>query len=559
MIVEHRVLGAQLHRALEVMNRLFPVALAEVRPAEAVDDVAVVGLQRHGLLDQLNALLEVAVLIDPGIAEVVQNQGLVGIELQRLLQVDLGLAPVLHALVAGAARVVVDPVPLLGPGDQRDGARVVVGRFLVALARAHDVAECVERLDVGRIVLGDLLQQFLGFVGPLERVEVERLADLDRGLQRAALGDAVVGGDGIAELLGRLVAAGERGQGERLLRRDEQRHLQIDDAEADAAFTGQGFAQAIEHLGQTLCRIGDQQAQPLSGIEAIAQVAGERMALALGTVEVLLEDGAGKLGVAERGRVPGVGQRRAERPVVLLEHLLVGGARFHGAAGDVGDQRLVVGDVELRPLGRLLAVDDLERRVGLALGQLDPGASQRARQFADGAAAGALEMRVGLVVGAALEGFQRQEQVSHAVLRLLVDEIAGELGGLRPIPRRDLHQKRLLHQDLVARVELESGAVEVGGLRGVVLGSGETAGEIAAEQRMLRAIAVVGDAREAGLRTGDQDRAHDRGKRHQGHGGLGQATSWTSDHQAKSFSGWPGAGDGSETQPWRLHIKVARI
>ena len=104
-------------------------------PAEAIDDVAVVGLHLHGLLDQPHALFHVAALVDPGIAEVIENQRLIGGERQRALQVGLGGRPVLHALIGRAARVVVGPVPVVRLADEIDGLREIVDRVGVALAR----------------------------------------------------------------------------------------------------------------------------------------------------------------------------------------------------------------------------------------------------------------------------------------------------------------------------------------------------------------------------------------------------------------------------------------
>ena len=46
-------------------------------PAETVDDVAVVRLELDCPLDERQSLLEVAVLIDPGVAQVVQHKRLI--------------------------------------------------------------------------------------------------------------------------------------------------------------------------------------------------------------------------------------------------------------------------------------------------------------------------------------------------------------------------------------------------------------------------------------------------------------------------------------------------
>ena len=156
---------------------------------------------------------------------------------------------------------------LLGLVDQGDGARVVVDRLGKALVAAHDAAERIERADVARVLARELVQQLLRLVDALELIEVERLADVDARLQRRALGDAIVGGDGGLVALGRLVGVGERGQRERGIRRQIERELQVDRADADAAFAGQRLAQTVERLRQALGGGGDQQLGALAGLD----------------------------------------------------------------------------------------------------------------------------------------------------------------------------------------------------------------------------------------------------------------------------------------------------
>src|SRR6202790_1402930 len=68
MVVDRRVLRHQLGRLFEVLNRAGIIPHPVMRPAEAVDDVAVLGPQLDSLLDHLEPLFEVLAAIDPGIA-----------------------------------------------------------------------------------------------------------------------------------------------------------------------------------------------------------------------------------------------------------------------------------------------------------------------------------------------------------------------------------------------------------------------------------------------------------------------------------------------------------
>ena len=76
-----------------------------MRPAQAVDDVAVGGAKIDRLLDHLEALIELLALIDPRIAEIIEDQRLVGFQLERVFEIGLGVAPFAGALVGDAAVV----------------------------------------------------------------------------------------------------------------------------------------------------------------------------------------------------------------------------------------------------------------------------------------------------------------------------------------------------------------------------------------------------------------------------------------------------------------------
>ncbi len=126
---------------------------------------------------------------------------------------------------------------LLRLADKGDRARVVVDRLLVAFAPAHDVAQRVERTNVRRLLLRQVLEQCLGLIDPIELIEIYGLANVDRRLKRRAARDAVVGGNRYVILLGVLVEGSQRSEGKREIGLQIGRHLQIDCAYADAAFT----------------------------------------------------------------------------------------------------------------------------------------------------------------------------------------------------------------------------------------------------------------------------------------------------------------------------------
>src|SRR3989454_2309234 len=85
VLVDHRVGFLRLvDGALELLQGLGVATLLVVRPAEAVDEVAVVGLDRERLVDELDRLVEVLPALGVHVADVVVRLGVLGIERDHL-------------------------------------------------------------------------------------------------------------------------------------------------------------------------------------------------------------------------------------------------------------------------------------------------------------------------------------------------------------------------------------------------------------------------------------------------------------------------------------------
>ena len=181
--------------------------------------------------------------------------------------------------------------------------------------------------------------------------------------------------------------------------------------------------------------------------------------------------------------VAGVGQRDAQRALVVLGYALIGGARFRRAAGDIGNQRAMIAQEVRRPVRQLLPVQQLERFVGFVLRLIDPGARQRARQFADRVAARLVEVIFGFLVAARLEGREPQECARGAVGGLRRDQLARQRLHAGPVAFAGFHLERVFDQHFIVGVLLQRFAVVGCRRRRVVLGARQPAGEIAAEQR----------------------------------------------------------------------------
>ena len=100
-----------------------------------------------------------------------------------------------------------------------------------------------------RVARDQLFEQRLRLVGALERVEIDRELDLGVALERRGRRDALVDLDRELRLLHRLVEIGERQQRQRVVRREIERELQIDEPEVLAAAPAERRTEAVEHLG----------------------------------------------------------------------------------------------------------------------------------------------------------------------------------------------------------------------------------------------------------------------------------------------------------------------
>ena len=84
VVVDDRILRPQFDRALQVLQPLAVLAEAIVDPAQAIDDVAVVGTQLDGAHQHTLGAVEIQLLLDPGVRQVVHHEGLLGLEVERL-------------------------------------------------------------------------------------------------------------------------------------------------------------------------------------------------------------------------------------------------------------------------------------------------------------------------------------------------------------------------------------------------------------------------------------------------------------------------------------------
>src|SRR5437899_616863 len=142
MVVDRRILGHELDRLFEILNRARVIAEPVMRPAQAVDDVAVLGPQLDGLLDHFEATLQILAAVDPGVAEIIEHQRLLRLELERMQEVGLGRLPLARALERDTPAVEQRPA-LRHARRLKAPDRLVIGtdRFDKALLAAQKIAE----------------------------------------------------------------------------------------------------------------------------------------------------------------------------------------------------------------------------------------------------------------------------------------------------------------------------------------------------------------------------------------------------------------------------------
>ncbi len=477
---------------------------------------------------------------------------LVGIELQRLLEVSLGLRPLLRTLEADAAEVVDHPVRLLGLVDRVDALAVDIRAFGELLAPAQDVAERHDCLDIARIGSDQLLEIGLRLVGLVQAVEVERHLDLgiarERRVQRHALIDLV----GELRLLHRLVEVAKREQRERMLRHQIERELQIDQPEILAAAAAERGAEPIEHLGRPGLRGIDHDRQLLASVDVVDCLDDQRMAR-----QRLLE-------CREHLQRVSVVALAGEEAAIALHHPQRGGVELVGALEALAGFLLLPGQVEDHgrvqiledgiPVGAGELVDLVGRGLRLAGARLRPCREQRRRKVGDRAADRLRELAPRGRILLLLDRAHAQHQPSDAVGLVDLQDALGELDRLVNLAVGEHCEEGTAEQFVVARVDAQRGAIVGGGGRGVLLPAGMAGSEVASGGRGASEIRGCFRLGCAHHRPGD-------GHGHSKAGQCGQGRTLEArrrDHGSSTPSGgrtplaWPHKQEGAQIGPIRV-------
>ena len=83
MLVDGRVLGLERNRALQLDHGLDIFLGAILDPPQAVGDKTIVGPELDRLLDHLPGTLQMDAAIDPAVAQIIENERLIRMQLER--------------------------------------------------------------------------------------------------------------------------------------------------------------------------------------------------------------------------------------------------------------------------------------------------------------------------------------------------------------------------------------------------------------------------------------------------------------------------------------------
>src|SRR5829696_5493219 len=458
VIVDDRVARLQLDRLLEFAHGVLVAAEAVVGPAEAVDDHPVARRELDGAAQHLERLVDVLAVVDPRVGEVVQHLRTAARlrlrdQLKGLLQVRLGLGPLLRALVGAATIVEQGPVAAIRSADALDGLRVHLGRLGEALARAQHVAERGDHVDVVGTLVHERLEVLHGLLAAVELLEVKANLDVGARAHRRPLRDPAQDRDGLLELLQPLEDVGECDERECVVGVQVEGEPQVVDGRELVALRVAGRPEAIEHLGGSVLGRGDDGRERLAGLDLRHGVEDHRM-----TRQDGLESGVdleGLVPLAPAGKQAAVGVHDAQGVALALIGRLQPALRLGAVPGELRHKPgVVIPEHRVRALA-LEAIHGLERLLAVAGAGVGPGAQQRGGEVR-GAPLGAFHQarpRGGVL--ARLEIADADGEMDQPARRLLAGETLARLEGFLHRPVRQEGDEGALEEVGIARIFLQ--------------------------------------------------------------------------------------------------------
>ena len=372
VIVDHRVRRLEVDGLFQLVDRFVVAAEAIISPAQTVHDIAVAALQIDRPTQHAEGLVEIDALVDPGIAEVIQHQGLIRVELQRLLEIVFGARPILAAFIGDAAIIIQQPLVFLRLLLQGQRARIGRGGFREKLARALKIGQRRQRVRVLGMRVDHRLQMLARLLGLAERFEQQRRLHIRVDAQRVRFGHAVVKVYRGFFLLQPLVNIGEREGGQRIIGRERQRQTQIDQRRQFVALASAAERdESVKDFAGALLGVAHEGIERLAGVD-VGQRGDDERVIRHRFVEGLVK--------SARGLVVAVARQEARIGVDETQHRVLGAQnRFEApfrlglVPADIGDQRRVI----VAEHGEAFAVQFVEKSPGRGACPWRPHMSRR--------------------------------------------------------------------------------------------------------------------------------------------------------------------------------------
>jgi hypothetical protein len=426
MVVDLGIVGAERRRLFELGDGIGIAAEAIIGPAEAVDDVTVVGRGLHRLLDHAQRALQVHAFVDPGIAEVVEDLRLVGVEVEGLEEILLGQRELVRPLVGDATDVIEAPVGRGSAAGDTERLGIGIGSGLVLLVGAQQIAQHRDGVDVGGVGGDDVVEAADGLGAVAHGVEIVGDAHHRHRLHGRGCGNGVIDGIGHLVLAGLIVELAEDELDGVVARVEvgaeaEQHHRHV-----GGAVAGKGDAHRMEHLGRARLGTVGIKAGPLPGDQRLLDLGDDGMGQALG---LELRDGVEPLlGLAGVAHDAGIGLDDVGRVgigVVRVGDVLDGDGL---AAGHVGhDGAMEDEEVLEAAIGEL--VERAEGVVDLVLAGQGPGLEDRAGDALEGLRVDLVEVAHGGIVAALPEGLGAEHEPRHVVAGFELEHVPRHVGG----------------------------------------------------------------------------------------------------------------------------------
>ena len=224
---------------------------------------------------------------------------------------------------------------------------------------------------------------------------------------------------------------------------------------------------------------------------------------------MLGDDRARELAIAARGCVLGIGQRQPHEPLLATEGPLEEPPRLLVAASEIGDERPMIAEIELRPVGLLEAVELRQGAIDITPGVARPGAGERARHLADQTDRRALKQVASVGEFGALRCVHAEYEAGDPMGGVRREQPAREVDRFVDLPLGEIHNQRLLEERLVRRVPRKRSLEEVRRRFRIVQAARDATREVAAKGWPDFGLALVaaragGLAERKGHKGGDQ-------------------------------------------------------